>query len=329
METRKMIKNSQIVCVDADPREYHQDQGERGTPEFIMSSSALRLFAQCPQRWKNNYNPPDSDAKDYGSLLDTLVLQPATFRHRYAVKPLTYKDEKSGETKPWNGNSLVCKAWLKDHEGFEIVSNDDVNEANAAKRGLDQDEVIKAFLDASERAVWLQAEWHDPKSGVVIPLKALIDLVPRIGTEFEKSIGDLKSTRNAALVPWTKWCYQAGYFLQSSFYLDLLQSAQADRDLQNFCFILSENYAPFQSGKRLLSHDFIELGRSAYRRLLEGYSACLKSGRWPGYDDHDEAAQGWSIVAPFPYMEGDTAFAPKFQFETDEPPSAEIEDYRH
>lgn len=330
-----MIKNAQIVTIDADPREYLKDTGARGTPECVMSSSSLRLFAQCPARYIAGYNPPDSDAKDYGSLLDTLVLQPDTFKSRYAIKPHTYKDEKSGETKPWNGNSLVCKAWLKDHGEFQIVSNEEVNEALAARTRLEADEVIWAFLGASDRAVWLQAEWHDEKTGVVVPLKALLDLVPRLDTEFAKSIGDLKSTRNAAVIPWTKWCYTAGYYLQAAIYADLIVAAQPERDLTDFCFILSENYPPYQSGKRILSADFLELGRISYRRLLEAYSACLRAGKWPGYDDHDEATQGWSIVSPFPWMENEAIFAPKFDFDSqeaapaDEPPPSEIEDYRH
>lgn len=320
-----MIKNARILEIDADPKAYLTNPHPRGSREFVMSSSALRVFSQCPARWVKGYTPPDSDAKDYGSLLDTLVLQPHLFKKRYAIKPATYKDEKTGETKPWNGNSNVCKRWLQEHADFEVVHNDDVNMAQVAVKALESDEVIKAFLEASDRAVWLTGEWHDEKTGVVVPLKALLDLVPRLDTEFCKCAGDLKTTRNAAVIPWTRWAYSAGYYIQASFYVDLLTQAQPERDLTDFCFILSENYAPFQSAKRLLSADFIELGRNTYRKLLANYSACLKAGRWPGYDDHDETTQGWSIVSPLPWMEGEGMFEPKFELE-DEAPTEENAD---
>lgn len=320
-----MIKNAKIIETNADPKAYHDylSRHKRGDANFVMSSSALRAFAQCPLRWFNGYEPKSSEAKEYGSLLDTIVLQPHLFKNRYAIRPLTYTNEKR-EVKEWNGNSNVCKKWLKDHEHLEITTEDDVKEAMAAKKMLESDEVIANFLESSDRAVWLTAEWHDEKTKLVIPVKALLDLVPRLDTEFAKSIGDLKSSRNAAIIPWTRWCYQAGYHIQAALYWDIMVKAQPERDLNNFCFILSENYPPYQSGKRLLAGDFVELGRSTYRKLLAGYSACLASGKWPGYDDHDETAQGWSIIAPFPYMESDVMFAPKFDFDTEEePPSAE------
>lgn len=326
-----MIKNAVIIEVNADPKEYHNylSNFKRGDRDFVMSSSALRTFATCPARWIAGYEPPASQAKEYGSLLDTIVLQPDLFKQRYAIKPLTYKavDAKgrpTGEVKEWNGNSNVCKKWLEDHKDFEIATEEEVKEALTARRMLESDEVIAAFLEASDRAVWLQAEWHDEKTKLVVPIKGLLDLVPRLDSEFHKSIGDLKSTRNAAVMPWTKWCYTAGYHIQAALYWDMMVAAEPKRDLTDFCFILSENYPPFQSGKRLLAGDFVELGRSTYRKLLAGYSACLAAGKWPGYDDHDETSQGWSIVSPMPYMEGDSMFAPKFEFEPeDEPPPDE------
>lgn len=321
-----MIKNAFIVETDADPKTYHEQQSKipRGDVNFIMSSSALRVFGQCPSRWVAGYEPSSSASMEYGSLLDTIVLQPDLFQNRYAIKPLTYnavdtKGRPTGEVKDWNGNSNVCKKWLEDHKHLEVTTEDEAKEALAARRMLESDEVIKAFLDASDRAVWLQAEWHDEKTGLVIPLKALLDLVPRLDSEFAKSVGDLKSTRNAAVIPWTKWCFSAGYHIQAALYWDILAAAEPKRDITDFCFILSENYSPYQTGKRLLAGDFVELGRSTYQKLIKGYCACLAAGKWPGYDDHDETTQGWSIVAPMPWMEGESLFAPKFEFESEEP----------
>jgi hypothetical protein len=322
-----VIKNSQIVEINADPNDYHNylTRFPRGSKEFIMSSSGLRVFHQCPARWVAGYEPKSSEAKEYGSLLDMIVLQPELFKERYAVRPLTYKavDAKgrpTGEIKDWNGNSKVCQKWLDDHKDFEITTESDTKEALTARRALEADETIARFLEASDRAVWLSAEWHDPKTGLVVPLKALLDLVPRLDSEFAKSVGDLKSSRNAAVIPWTKWCFQAGYHIQAALYMDMLMAAQPQRDLCDFCFILSENYPPFQPGKRILDSKFLEMGRATYRGLLTGYCACLEAGKWPGYDDHDETTQGWSIVAPLPYMEGESLFSPKFEFGTEEPP---------
>ena len=72
---------------------YHNQEAKRGTAEFILSPSSIKAFAECPSRWKAGYESPDSDAKDYGNLLDVLVLTPESFQERFSVKPSTYPAE--------------------------------------------------------------------------------------------------------------------------------------------------------------------------------------------------------------------------------------------
>jgi hypothetical protein len=286
-----------------------------------MSSSALREFARCPSRWVGGYEPPDSEAKQYGSLLDCLALTPDQFDDRYAVRPATYPDSKTGEPKPWNANSNWCKAWIEEQEGAEIVSPGELDEAQLAVKRLRSDEIIASFLDDSDKQVWVAGLWKDEATGIIVPVKCLIDLVPRADTVFAKCLGDLKTTRNAALMPWQRWCYSAGYHIQAAFN-NALYCAATGEDRTDFCFIVQENYPPFQTGKRLLSQDFMALGLAAVSRALADYCQCLKAGKWPGYDDTDEAVQSWSVVAPEPWMASHEQFAPHLNFGETEPGTA-------
>ena len=308
-----MIQNAKITSKGRTPASYHEQAAKRGSAEFIMSSSSLRAFAECPQKWFNGFEFPDSKATEWGRLLDVCLLTPDEFLKLYSIKPSTYRDAKTGEEKPWNANSNVCKAWKDAQEGKECVSDAKLEEVRQAIARLRADEIIAAWCAACDTQVLVEAEWHDEPTGLVIPIRCLIDFVPRNDTEFAKCVGDLKTTCNAKPQAWQRWAFTAGYHVQGAFNLDLLAAATGE-DRNTFCFILSESSAPWQTGKRMLSEDFKELGRAEYKRHLRNYAACVKSGRWPGYDDNDEAAQGWTVVSPEPWMENAVMFAPKYEF---------------
>lgn len=323
-----MFIDGKEVMIGANSDEYHAHTAERGTPEFVISSSALREFANCPARWQAGYEAPDSKAKHNGSLLDCLLLTPDQLHQRYALRPDTYTNDDE-EVKKWNANSNVCKRWLADHEDKEIVTQAHLDECAEAIKRLKEDETVAAWFDACDKQVWLTANWEDEKTGLIVPCKALVDFRPRLDTEFRKCLGDLKTTRNAAILAWQRWCFSAGYHVQAAFYADLYAAAHPEEDRNTWVFIIQENYKPWQPGKRMLSQDFLDIGRATYRQMLANYCSCLKSGRWPSYDETDEAlAGGWTLVQAEPWMQERAMFAPRYNFASEEE-EAETEEPAH
>lgn len=292
-----MLKNCVIKAVLVDPMGYHNQEAERGTPEFVMSPSSLKEFAHCPSRWKNGYKQPDSDAKDFGNLLDTIFLTPTLFQHRYALKPETYTDSKTGEIKKWNGNSNTCKAWLEDHADKAVVTAYEVQEAQLAAKRLAADETIEEFVKVSDKQVHLIGQWDDPDTGVIVPVQCLMDLVPKGDSTFQKSLGDLKTTRNASQGAFAKQVFTFGWHIQAALDIDLFVAA-TKQDRTDWIFIAVENYPPYAIGRRLLSQDFLDIGRATYRDSLKRYARCLKTGVWDGYDAPEE----FSLVQPQPWM---------------------------
>lgn len=325
-----MIVNAKIVDIGANPKKYHAYNAgiERGSPEFLMASGHLRVFGACPSRWKSGYEFPGSKATEWGSALDCWLLTPDQFTQNYSVKPETYpapekhakvvKGEiQPGDPLPWNSNATICSDWEESQADKEIISTKLFGEIKQAATRIMEDDILRSFIESSDKQVWIKAEWHSKESGISIPIQVLIDLVPRSDTEWRKCAGDFKTTKNAESMAWQRWCYQAGYHIQSALYLDVLAAATKE-DRCESVFVLSENYAPWQPARRMLSQDFLTLGREEYTRLLDNYCRCVASGKWPGYDDHDEAVQGWTLVAPEPWMSDKAAFAPNFDFGTDE-----------
>jgi hypothetical protein len=350
-----MFKNAKIVGSGINPDQYHQPTGERGTPEFVVSSSSLRSFASCPSKWRNGWELPASDSLAYGSLFDVLVLTPEQFASRYVVIPATYESkamacpkcksvsdsakcrnckcdrEETTVSKPWNANSDTCREWFDEQRksGRGIVSAQDLKDAQAAASRLAQDAQLSNFIASCDKQVWVTAEWHDEDTGIVVMVKCLLDLAGRSGSAFEKSLGDLKTTKNAAPIPWAKWAHFAGYEVQAAWNTDLFVAATG-REIVNFCFVLSENSHPWEVGRRFMSQDLLEpgmdtgdiaSGRRQYLAMLKGYCQCLKRGFWPSYDDTDESsADGWTLIQPNPFDEQRRMFAPKFNFAPQETP---------
>jgi hypothetical protein len=311
----------------ADPLVYHAPQTvKRGDPAFVMTSTQLRAFAQCPDKWINGFEFAGSKSTDFGSLLDCRLLTPQLFDQRYVVKPETYTNE-DGEVKPWNGNSKTCKAWIADHDGFEFVTVEQLAEVDLAISRLNSKPTIKAFLESCDRQVLCTAEWHDKKTGLVIPVKCLLDLVPRVDTEFAGNLGDLKSTRSAALIAFSMDCFKMGYHVQSAFYRDIYVTATGE-DRNTCVYILCENMSTRSSrASGSLSQDFYTLGHASYVLMLENYCQCLKSNQWPDYEQNDEAVGDWNLVNASPFMAERAAFAPRFNFDgKTETEAAEIGD---
>lgn len=314
-----MLKNCKIHGIGVNSDDYHAQNAERCTPEYAMSPSSLKLFQDCPSKYKAGYNPPDSDAKTFGNLVDSLFLTPSQFEHRYVVPPEKYIDigmqcpicqsitdsKKCAKCKTdrkevkiekdWNFGAMFCSDWRDEQRGKEIISNTEYLNARAAFKTLRDDETIASFRDASDTQVLVKGEWHDEATGLIIPVQCLIDLAPRRGTEWANNLGDLKTTRNSGVKAFSRWSYQCLYHQQAGFDLDMFNAATGE-SRQSWCFLLVENYAPWQVGRRILRPEsadpdrdetLLGLGRATYKRALKKYAQCLKSGLWPAHDEID------------------------------------------
>lgn len=297
-----MITNAHVVQDGYDPDLYHKETVPRGHNAFVMGRSSLVNFASCPSRWLDGFQREDSDATDWGTLIDCLVLTPELFAAKFAVKPAKYPDAKTGELKDWNGNATFCKEWAADHEGKKLVKADDYAEAQIAVAKLQKDDAIAEYLACSAKQVYCTATWEDPATGLSVPLKTLIDLAPDAKhAKFGKTLGDFKTARDAGLRGWPKVTHSFGYNVQAALELDIYNQTTGDAR-NDFRHVIQENVAPYQTGRRIVSLDFINLGREAYRMALAWYCECLKSAEWPDYDAHAAGINGWSFVAPEPWM---------------------------
>lgn len=303
-----------IQGVGVNPEEYHKN-GERCTQSYAMSSSSLKLFSLCPSKYRAGIADSESESKAFGSLVDCLALTANQLHTRFAVQPETYENDKK-EVKPWSNNSNTCKKWKAENSSRCIITEDALREAALAVHRLNEDERIRSFITNSDTQVAVSGMYHDENTGLSIPVRCLIDLVPKSESEYGACIADLKTTRSAVISDWTRDVFKFGYHIQAAFNLDLYNAATGD-ERDTFCHIVQENTPPYEPGKRMLDQEFIEMGRLEYQAALSNYCKCLKFGSWPSYDDTDESSQGWTNIRPEPFMAMKSQFDPKYIFAGD------------
>lgn len=325
IRARKKI-DGPAVLPGADAEKYHSlgEFAERGDPARVMSRSQLALFDECPREWMDGATVKGTKAMEWGSLMDARITNPNALA-KYIVAPRTYlaDGKKKGDPqieKPWNLTATVCKTWweMQEREGLIPVKHDLWEASKLATIALVRDKIAGAFVASCQFQVQVLVEWVDEITGIVVPLKCLIDLVPqkteilsvnsleaRIG--WRQFLGDFKTANDLSAHGWQREVFDREYHVQAALYLDAWNAATREQR-NTFVHILQRSTAPFQTARRMLDEEYLELGRLTYRRQLNRYCACLKSGEWPDYDsdrqEFGEIIDGFRLVSPLPWMIG-------------------------
>lgn len=317
-----MLKNC-TISYNTDPAEYHYAEKPPGDPKFEMTRSALVKFMRNPARWVEDAGAEQtSPSMLWGSMVDAALLTPDRFQpvvipthYTHMVptcpgcgstgtgkvcRPCKLEREERAVPTEWSPHSKTCQEWMKENPG--AISQPQLDRVQKAVAAIRADARVAELIADSDTQVMVGGEWHDPATGLIIPVKCLLDLVPRIGTRFENSLADLKTTKSAHPSTWPREVYNRGYHVQAAMYRDLYESASLE-SRPNWRFVLQENYAPYAVGRSLMATDFYECGRDVYTSGLAAYCQCIANGHWPTADDmNPHAVDGWSAAWMEPWM---------------------------
>jgi hypothetical protein len=301
-EFKRQFCNGKIVG-QVSPADYHRRDPAipRGHPEYPMSFSELSEFSNCPSRWVRGYRDAGTEATEWGSLVDALVTTPTSFDDRYAVTPETYpaKVGKALVDKPWRFGAGYTDTWrdAKEAAGLIVVKHDTHLRAFSACKVMLADPEIGDLLSAcGKRQVMVVAEYHDKDTGLVVPVRGLVDLWPDPEhPRFGKCLADVKTVANASPELFIDHVFRFRYNVQAAIYLDLAQAAGEDRT--DFLIAAQESFEPYQVGRRHLSAEVLELGRMKYAGWLARYAYCLKTGQWQDYEvGTRQLLDGWGLL---------------------------------
>ena len=330
----KRFQNIKIVGKDVPPNEYQAEGHKRGEPDHVMSRSSLMDFMDNPHKWICGVHDKSTRSTEFGDLMDMRVCTPHLFNKFYVVCPEKYPSKKmkcpkcgtltDAKTcrdckvdrvevvidKDWDFNATYCDEWRQKQIGKRIIKADMFQESEDALEVIKLHDNVAEFIACSENQVMITAEYRDPETGLVIPLKALLDFVPsRKNKRWGKSLGDLKCLVCVKAPLLEKAIFDWNYDAQAAFYQDLYTEFTGE-DRPDWVLVALENQAPYEVANPmpLLSSDFLEIGRSKYTYALKFYARCLHSGTFPSYSvGTREQIDGTYIASPRDYMVTDAA----------------------
>ena len=204
-----MFKNCKIVGSNVSYETYSKqpDGVKRGHPKYVMSRGELIEFALCPSKWLASLNEDDSTtATNWGSLVDCLLTSPDQFDSLFIICPETYVNSNDKEM-PWTLQSKTCRQWVaeKQQEGLTVLTSEVIAKAKSAVQVMRQNSDAVELLKVSQKQVHVTGFWEDKTTGLNIPVRALLDLVPpKEHPTMGKWLADLKSARNGDPEKWAR-----------------------------------------------------------------------------------------------------------------------------
>lgn len=329
-ELKNPFTDAMIAGYGVSSEEYMKNE-RRGSREFVMSRTALCDFVRCPSKWIRGARDGETSSTEWGSLIDCLILTPDQFRDQFAVAPAMYSvdamqcpscksvtdsakcskckcdRQKVTVEKEWNANAGYCSNWVieREKDGQKVIRHKDRENAEAAICRIKENEEIDEFIKCSDAQVLVTANYHDKETGLIIPVKCLLDLVPfKDHVLYGQCLADFKTSVSASPRDWQRHVFEYDYHVQGALHMDLYNAAKPDEDRNHFRHIVQENKPPYEPARKILSDDFLQMGRAFYIDALKKYARCLADNKFPGYDEEEgnDNLNGWQLVQPEAWM---------------------------
>lgn len=248
-----------VLIRNMPAHEYHGDRD-------ALSCSMLKPILVSPAHYQAALaaHSKSSDAKDLGSLLHLLLLQPSELANEVAVFP--------GAA---DGRSATYKQFEAMHPDKLVV---DEPTFASARRLADKTAATKfrgrelgRFIEESitEATVY----FTEPVTGLRMRI--------RMDAYHPDVTFDLKSTRFAVQRAFVRDAIDRDYDLQAFMYSFGRCLYEGDAALKPFVFITAETSAPHSVSVLTAGQSFMDNGAKKFQACVTTYKACADTGYWP------------------------------------------------
>jgi len=234
---------------------YHASNG--------ISKSGLDLIARSPAHYMYRAPKESTRAMEIGTAIHTALLEP----ERYAAEYITVDCD--------DRRASVYKEAIKIHPSERVLTRAESDKIAGMSASVQGNPHAQALLKHDLATTEVSIITTDPETGV--PVRCRFDLL--VGN---RSL-DLKKTQDARPDAFAKSVANYRYMVQAAFYSDVYRW-ETGMELEAFGFLAVEEEMPHASKIYVLDDDAIQYGRKLYRRELNLYAECLKSGVWPSVD---------------------------------------------
>ncbi len=259
---------------------YH---GQLTVAPSISSSGLREIENRSPLHyWATSYLNPDRPEEDstptldFGRAVHTLLLSEDGFRDDYVTRPESYPDDKTGEFKPWSGNSKVCKEWLADRkkEGKTVLLASQVKDIQGMAERLSRDQTAVDLLRGRvERSIIIK-----DKTGVYV--KSRPDSIPA-----DAIIADLKTCADASPIAVQRSIINYGYLQQMALAITAMETVGAVKVSESVLLFVENSY-PYAYNIKPLDNGDVYTAMRQNRRAIDTFAECLRNGDFPTYADN-------------------------------------------
>lgn len=256
---------------------YHGMEGASKTVLDSVAKSPAIAYAR-----HLDPNRPAAEQKSgqlEGELAHCAILEPDEFSKRYAVGPDVIRS-----TKVW-------KEFEAANAGKKCIKPGEYEAAMRQGESVRRLPEIRDALAAGHPEV--SAFWIDPETGVKCRCRP--DWVHPCG-DAGSILLDVKTYSDASPAEFRRQVARKRYHVQDAFYSDGFQRASG-LEVLAFVFVAVETEWPYAANALMLDDLAKTTGRDLYRRDLDTYAECLRTGEWPGYSNQIEiiSLPNWAI----------------------------------
>ncbi len=243
---------------------------------WAIGNSGLQLVQDCPALYHGSYldgERPQTEDKEsasqrFGNIAHCALFEFPAYNQRYVVGPDV------------NKNTTVWKDFVKGlAPGCLPCGADERRSGLKIRQQALSDPELREALEHPGGRGEVSAYWRDERTGVLC--KCRPDWVIPVGDKY-CVIFDAKTFATGDAGEFSRQAARMSYEFQAALYMDGFGRASGLNVLA-FVHIVISNQWPHPVNLVQLGERSISAGRIKYRRALDTYAECLKTGLWPGY----------------------------------------------
>lgn len=242
----------------------------------FLSASTIKTLLKNPYEFLHPIRK-ESSAFSVGSAVHSLILEPHKFETEFAVAPVVDKRTKDGK-----------ETWYKfeaQNKGKTLLSDTEHTLSKSMSEAVLSTPEIKILLQNGVAESSYFSEINDVK----------VKCRPDYYREDLGLIIDVKTVQDASPDAFIKDVANFGYYIQASFYMDVLKSSNLPAN--KFLFLVIEKKEPYMVGLYELDLVSLEFGRAEYLRAFDIF-ADIDKYKLPIYKDTKDESVVQTLTLP-------------------------------
>lgn len=246
----------------------HAVTKEQKETAAMVLGSAIHAAILEPETFENLY----VSEPDFSNSIDTIQDIKTILTENKVTFQKTAKKEILIETLlanlPHLANkikSVMVEKWEKENQEKTILTDEIFKKIAEIKKALLSHEIAKALLTGGQS----EFSYFSKDEHTGLQLKCRPDYFK------SGALIDLKTTRNASSIEFSKQIANFNYHIQAAFYLDVFNAATS-LIATEFYFVAVETEAPYGVSVYQLAPEEIEAGREDYKKALLSYKQYLE-----------------------------------------------------